>query len=113
MNTSYFANRNAAADPNAISIARWSPRWWKGRRYIALAPSTGLLRLFRAGLPWDEFVKEFQRDVLDKLDPAKVFADLGPDAILLCWEKPGENCHRRLVAKWLKQSLDINVPELE
>ena len=112
MKTSYFANRKAAADPNAVSIARWTPRWWKGRHYAALAPAVGLLRLHKAGLPWDEFVIEFQRDVLNKLDPAKVLADLGPDAILLCWEKPGDNCHRRLVAEWLEKHLDIKVPEL-
>jgi len=113
MKTSYFANRKAAADPNAVSIARWPPRWWRGRRYIALAPSADLLRLSKAGLPWDEFVIEFQRHVLDKLDPAKVLADLGPEAILLCWEKPGDDCHRHLVAKWLEKHLDIKVDELK
>lgn len=113
MKTSYFANKKAAADPNAVSIARWPPRWWNSpRRYIALAPPVGLLRLYKAGLPWDEFVKEYQRDVLDKLDPVKIAADLGPNAILLCWEKPGDNCHRRLVAEWLEKNLDIKVPEL-
>lgn len=113
MKTSYFAKKTASADPNAVSIARWPPRWWTtGRRYIALAPSADLLKRSKAGLPWPEFVKEYQRDVLDKLDPAKVAADLGADAILLCWEKPGEDCHRRLVAEWLEKSLNIKVDEL-
>ena len=112
MKTSYFANRKAAADPKAVSIARWTPRWWAGRRYIVLAPPVALLRLAKAGLPWDEFATEYRRYVLDKLDPAKVLADLGPDAILLCWEKPGDNCHRRLVAEWLEKHLEIEVPEL-
>jgi uncharacterized protein (DUF488 family) len=49
---------------------------------------------------------------LSKLDPQKVFSDLGQDAILLCWEKPGEDCHRRLVAEWLEGLLGIKVPEL-
>jgi len=112
MKTSYFANKKAAVDQNSVSIARWTPRWWKSqRRYIALAPTVALLRLYKAGLPWDEFVKEYQRDVLDKLNPAKVAADLGPDAILLCWEKPGDNCHRRLVAEWMEKQLEIKMPE--
>lgn len=112
METSYFANRIAAAAPNAVSIARWPPRWWgKRRRYISLAPSADLLKRSKAGLPWEQFAREYQ-EWLNKLDPAKVLADLGPDAILLCWEKPGDDCHRRLVAKWLEKHLDIQVPEL-
>lgn len=49
--------------------------------------------------------------MLDSLDPAKVLQDLGEDAILLCREKAGEFCHRRLVTAWLEESLGIEVPE--
>ena len=113
MKTSYFGNKIATSDPQAVSIARWPPRWWgKRRRHIALAPSIDLLNRSKAGLPWSEYVEEYKRDVLAKLDPSKVATDLGPDAILLCWEAPGEDCHRRLVAEWLQESLGIAVPEL-
>jgi uncharacterized protein (DUF488 family) len=54
---------------------------------------------------------EYLRDVLDKLDPAKVVEELGFDAVLLCWEAPGRFCHRRLVAAWLEEALGIEVPE--
>ncbi len=37
-----------------------------------------------------EYATEYRRDVLGKLDPAKAAADLGSDAVLLCWESPGE-----------------------
>lgn len=113
MKTSYFANKSAAGDPRSVSIARWPPRWWGARkRYIALSPSADLLKRSRSGLSWIEYVAEFRRDVLAKLDPAKVFADLGPEAILLCWEAPGHECHRRLVAEWLEKSLNIKIPEI-
>lgn len=112
MKTSYFTNKAATGDPRAVSIARWPPRWWgTRRRYIALAPSVDLLRRSKAGLSWPEYVAEYKRDVLAKLDPAKVYADLS-DAILLCWEAPGAECHRRLVAEWFKERLEIAVPEL-
>ena len=111
--TSYFGNRAAAGDPRAVSIARWPPRWWGSRcRYIALAPSADLLKHSKAGLSWPEYVAEYKRDVLAKLDPAKVYEDLGPDAVLLCWESPGKECHRLLVAKWLEENLKITIPEL-
>jgi uncharacterized protein (DUF488 family) len=53
------------------------------------------------------------QEILDRLDPRKVFYDdLGEDAILLCWEKPGEFCHRRLVAEWIEAALGVKVPEM-
>jgi uncharacterized protein (DUF488 family) len=112
MKTSYFGNKTAAADTMAISIARWPPRWWGSRRrYISLAPSADLLKRAKAGLSWSEYVAEYKRDVLGKLDPQKVYAELS-DSILMCWEVPGKNCHRRLVAEWLEKSLNIKIPEL-
>lgn len=112
MKTSYFANKASGYDPQAVSIARWPPRWWgKRRRYIALAPSADLLKRAKAGMPWPEYVAEYKRDVLARLDPAKVYSDLS-DSILLCWERPGEDCHRRLVAEWIESSLGVKVPEM-
>ena len=113
MKTSYFTNRTAAGDPQAVSIARWPPRWWGTRqRYIALAPSADLLKRSKSGLPWLKYVTEYRRDVLSKLDPAQVHTDLGPDAILLCWEALSAECHRRLVAEWLQAALGITISEL-
>lgn len=112
MKTSYFANKATAKDPKAVSIARWPPRWWgPGRRCILLAPSVDLLKRAKAGLPWPEYVEEYKRDVLDKLDPARVYADLS-DSILMCWERPGEPCHRRLVAEWIEEKIGVKVSEV-
>lgn len=112
MKTSYFANKAAVRDSNAVSIARGTPRWCGSvRRYIALAPSADLLKRSKAGLPWLDYVEEYKRVVLANLDPGKVYADLS-DAILLCWERPGEDCHRRLVAEWIESSLGVKVPEM-
>jgi hypothetical protein len=113
MKTSYFGNKKAAQDLKSVSIARWPPRWWGSRRrFVALAPSADLLKRAKADLPWPEYVTEYRREVLEKLDPAKVFLELGGDSVLLCWERPGEDCHRRLVAEWLEKTLKIKVPEL-
>lgn len=113
MRTSHFRNMPNIPNAQAISIARWPPRWWGNRRrFITLAPSIGLLNRTKAGLPWPDYVTEYNRDVLAKLDPTKVISDLGNDAVLLCWETPGDQCHRRLVAAWLEKALNIKVPEL-
>lgn len=49
---------------------------------------------------------------LEKLDVAFIVASLGQDAILLCWEAPGEFCHRRVVAEWIERETGLVVPEL-
>jgi hypothetical protein len=45
------------------------------------------------------------------LDPQAVYDLLGENAVLLCWEAPGEGCHRRIVAEWLEAALVTEVPE--
>lgn len=54
---------------------------------------------------------------LEALDPRQVYSDLvalaGPDALLLCHEKPGVPCHRLIVSSWLEATLGIRVPELD
>ncbi len=106
MFTSYFWRFHLKDDPNLVSIALKSPEWFKGRRYQALAPRSNMLKLGE-----EEYRQKYQA-ILKRLNPVKVYEDLGPDAVLLCWEQPGEFCHRRLVAEWLEKHLGVEVPEL-
>ena len=105
--TSYFGSK-LWHGKNAVAISRGVPQWYRGRAYKALAPPWDLLRIEDE----EEYTRRYKREVLSRLDPQKVLEDLGDDAILLCWEKPGEFCHRRLVAEWLEEALGIEVPEL-
>ena len=49
---------------------------------------------------------------LAALDPAKVYAELGENAVLLCFCAADARCHRRIVAEWLEAALGVLVPEL-
>ncbi len=111
MRTSYFANPKIKSDQSTISIARFTPHWWAGRRHIQLAPPADLLNRYKHGLSWENFVVEFNL-LLASLNPANVWGDLGENAILLCYEKPGVNCHRRLVAAWFEAALGVSIPEI-
>ena len=95
--TSNFAR--SAKHPEAVAISRGVPRFYKGRRCLALAPSTWLLKAKDPAL----FDREYRKQ-LDALDAKQVAEDLGPNAILLCWESFNVRCHRRLVAEWLEES---------
>ena len=104
--TSNFAN--SAKHPDAVAISQGVPRFYRGERYMPLAPPRWLLKAKDPEL----FDREY-RKLLDSLDAKQVAEDLGPNAILLCGESFNVRCHRRLVAEWLEEKLGIVVPELE
>jgi hypothetical protein len=102
--------------PGRISIARGARRVPGGFRVCkALAPG-----------PWFKSVDEatYRRlyfdELLGRLDPAETWETLhrlaGEAApVLMCWEtllRPGEWCHRRLVAEWFRDRLGYVVDEL-
>ena len=35
----------------------------------------------------------------------------GKDVALCCYEKPGDFCHRHLVAKWMNEKLGVQIEE--
>jgi len=104
--TSNFAK--SAKHPDAVAISQGVPRFYPGKRYMPLAPPRWLLNAKDPEL----FDREY-RKLLDSLDAKQVAEDLGPDAILLCWESFNVRCHRRLVAEWLEEKLGIVVPEVD
>jgi len=110
MNTSYFAIQSK--NPNAVSIAGKAPEWFTGKEYKLLAPKYWFFKKYKDDGDKEFYTEQYNIEVLNKLDPKKVYNDLGENAILLCWEKPSEFCHRRLVAEWLEKNLNIKVKEL-
>ncbi|MCR3882949.1 MAG: DUF488 domain-containing protein [Methanothrix sp.] len=112
MQTSNFSR--SGTHPRAVAISRTRPRGWTGRAYEPLAPSWRLLLEAKSGaIDEDEYIQRYRAEVLSKLDPREVYADLGEDAVLLCWEMAGAFCHRRLVAEWFEEELGILVAELD
>jgi len=104
--TSNFAK--SGKHPDAVAISQGVPRFYKVKRYLPLAPPRWLLKAKDPEL----FDREYRKQ-LDALDAKQVAKDLGPDAVLLCWESFNVRCHRRLVAEWLEAKLGIVVPELD
>lgn len=103
MQTGYYARH--ATHPHAVAISAGVPWWYGGRRYPALAPKREWL-----WLPEEAYREQFAAK-LRGMNAQKVVADLGEDAVLLCWEAPGRFCHRRLVAEWIERETGIAVPE--
>ena len=107
--TSYFANwRNFPTDAVPIGITRFKPSYWDKINLENLAPSESLLRAYRnkqideyifrvkyfGELKERGFTPEFVREALSSVAGYR-------DIVLCCYEKPGDFCHRHLLAEWL------------
>jgi hypothetical protein len=94
--------------PQAVAISRGLPKGWQGRTYKPLAPPWNLVKLADN----EQFIKLYRTQVLDRLNAGQVLQELGmDDFLLLCWEAPGEFCHRLLVGAWLQKVAGIRVEE--
>ena len=93
-----------------ISIARFN-RFWKGEEFKKLAPPAEIIKIEDEKL----YTKLYYEKVLNKLDPKQVYAELGDNAVLLCYEKctdikEGKTfCNIRIFAKWMKEYLGVKV----
>jgi hypothetical protein len=117
MYTSYFACpklKNIDSPNRLVAISKGLPYWKTDlRSYPSLAPSWDLVK--NRKIHPDEYTKIYRETVLDKLSAKYVYDHIssvfGENAILLCYEKPDQFCHRFLVAEWFMEELQIWVPE--
>ena len=94
--------------PQAVAISLGLPRGWTGRRYRALAPPRILMEIVEP----EKFIPLYRARVLDKLDPMQAIREMGGDNfIMVCFEPPGEFCHRRVVAAWLRKHTGVLIEE--
>ena len=106
MNTSYFSKHQGI---NGVSIATKAPEGFNGRRYPQLYPKWWFFKIYKDTGNKEHYTKHYHKEILNKLNPQRVYEDLGENAVLLCWEKTGEFCHRHLVADWLMNKLGIKI----
>jgi uncharacterized protein (DUF488 family) len=110
--TSYFGNLKdlIKANLHPIGIAISQPKWYKGTNFKNLAPKYEMINW-----PEDRYTPEFKKILLNQnaklvFDQMRSFSG-GKDVVLLCYEMPGQFCHRRLVAEWFEKELGIEVKE--
>lgn len=109
MKTSYFAKYKNA---DGISIAGKCPSWWTGDEYKILAPKYWFFQKYKEDHDAVFYTEQYYNLILNKLNPQEVYDKL-KDRVLLCYEKPGDFCHRRIVADWIETELGIIVPEIK
>jgi len=90
--------------PKTVSIAWRTPGFYKGPSYSKLAPPRDLVLAYKEGtLPEEVYEAIYRGEVLSKLTPGIIAADLLDGTVLLCWERAGF-CHRHIVARWLQEN---------
>ena len=116
MKTSYFGNIRNILIP--LSISQHPPKWYTGPWNKILAPPWELVDRAQKGMTAEVYKLEFHKQVLNKLMPQLMYNELiaqhTEDVVLLCFEKlekPGDFCHRRIVATWFECHLGVDVPE--
>ncbi len=116
MFTSHWRNTELAdLDCVPVGISRGEPRWKLGfryRRYPALAPSDETW----AHDDTEQFAASYLRQ-LERLGAGTIVSELeriagGRAAVCLCWERPGEFCHRRLLAGFIQRETGTEIAEL-
>lgn len=120
--TTYFAQlKNLPDNIIPISICGKAPDWYKGIQYKKLAPKWAFFQQWKINHDNNYYIEHFESEVLQQLNASDVITELQvrlPENIkfnldtplfknkdwhvaLVCYEKPGDFCHRHLVADWL------------
>ena len=104
--TSYFGKISKMKDIFPVSIARFTPYWYKGKTFRELAPSETILNKYHNGqiskTQYDSlYFKELNlKDKPQILEQLEAIAG-GQDIALVCYEKEQIHCHRSVTARWL------------
>ena len=111
--TSYFGNlKNIGDEMVPIAICGKSPNWYHGPEYKKLAPKYKFFMEWKENHDNSFYIEHFNTEVLNCLNPDTVVSELEAirddvnnceDIVLLCYEKPGDFCHRHIVADWLNE----------
>lgn len=122
MFTGYFANLKKYQGLIPIAICQFLPKYIGNiLSYKKVAPPAHLvLECKNNGINRKQYIQTYSEEVLNHLDANKVLDDLRSlsgnhlsEIILLCYEKPGDLCHRHLFADWLRSKKGIEISEFQ
>lgn len=111
--TSFYFHPDFKKHHNLIGISASVPDFFKGERLEILAPSWDLLNAYhRDELTNEQYSEQYLISLLERgVDPETIFDDIPQGSILLCYEPPGQFCHRRVLANWIEDCTGMIIPE--
>lgn len=87
---------------NIVSIANSSPAQFQIKRIDVLCPGQLVWDLKNGKITHQKYIQLYW-NLLFVLGSGNYNFNLLNDLTLLCWEKPGDFCHRRILAMYLTQ----------
>jgi len=113
--TSYFGNSRKLKEAGIkiICVAIGKPRFFSGvPQMLNVCPTRYMIS---GACSHDEYLKLYD-NILANQDANKVIEQIkslsnGQDVALCCYEKPGDFCHRHILAKWLTEKTGIEITE--
>lgn len=115
--TTYFAQvKKLPGSIVPIAISLYLPKGWKYPSLPMLAPTYPVFARRKNGGTWDNFARDYVESTLSTIRVENLLKILqvighGKDVALVCYEKNIAECHRGIVAEWLKFN-NILVEEL-
>lgn len=110
--TGYYGNMRAYRGMVCVAVSLSVPKWLSAPlpNIRELNPKPWMLHMEKA-----QYTEAYNK-ILSKLSARQIVDFLetisdGHPVVLLCFEKPGDFCHRELVAAWLNRELGIDVQE--
>jgi len=111
--TSNYARKGT--DPNAVSISRRPPDWFKGPHLKIIAPTWDMICGVKEGRISEE---EYARQYLAQLNRLELsmgwlnWLNSWPHpTYFLCYETPTDFCHRHVFAEWVKRKHGFLIQE--
>lgn len=91
-------------------VSQSMPKWVEMMRLRTLAPTWDMIYAYKGGaLQWEKFkIKYFEilKQRHNTLENIIKIARTG-NIILVCWEKPNQNCHRHLIVQYCIEQLGL------
>lgn len=111
--TSYFANRKIPKNIVRIAVCLYPPKWYHGPQMRDVTPSYSILKMSKGQ---EDYTQRYKSEILARLNTQNVLRNIntisnGQDAVLLCFEKPEDFCHRHILAEWLTNNTDQTITE--
>lgn len=109
--TSNYARQGE--NPLAIGTSCAMPKWYKGATNSLVAPTWDLVKRYKQKqIDRQQYTHEYLELLKQRNFDAQKFVDgLTDGAVLLCYEAPGDFCHRRLLANYINGHTGITVSE--
>ena len=112
--TSYFGNSKKlnASNIKIICVAIGRPKFIQAPQMLNVCPTRYMVS---GPCSREEYLRLYDQ-ILAKQDARQVVKQIemlsgGQDVALCCYEKPGDFCHRHILAKWITDSTGIEVKE--